>query len=401
MRILEQNYNRLSVLKAIRRFGPVARTDLPARTGLSGGLITQLTAELLENGLIRERKDMQQRPGRPRVNLEINASGAVVIGASRNLDGTVGVSFIDLAGDLIFSCDVPLRHDRTLTGLAHAIALAIGEAITTSPFEQSGIRHVGLAMHAVVDRDHGVVLHITTLPPGPVPFAQIISRELGIAVTIENDVSCMARAEHWFGRARQMDSFTLINFDLALGSARYRDGLLITGVNGISAEIGHTKLYTGAEARPCYCGAKGCAGTYASIFGVLRAAGLGTFEGAPDTDAFLRSFDGLVEQAYAGDAAALSLLHQAGEMLGVITANHINASDPGNVLILLPNPQFADLITEHFDDALVANVMPGMLHNNHVTTAFADPDWRWKGTAALALEHTYLSTGRISKELAG
>ena len=73
MRITDHALNRLNVLKAIRRWGPVARTELAMKTGLSSGSITQLTAELLGRELIIEAKETAKRNGRPRTFLEINA----------------------------------------------------------------------------------------------------------------------------------------------------------------------------------------------------------------------------------------------------------------------------------------------------------------------------------------
>ena len=61
-------------------------------------------------------------------------------------------------------------------------------------------------------------------------------------------------------------------------------------------------------------------------------------------------------------------LEQAGSFLGVALANLINATDPGNI-------------------------MPGVLPSTKIELVFADKDWRWKGTAALALEQTYIGSG--------
>ena len=59
MRNTNQALNRLRVLKAIRRDGPISRSQLPLLTDLSAGMITQLTGELLQGGLIATREPKQ------------------------------------------------------------------------------------------------------------------------------------------------------------------------------------------------------------------------------------------------------------------------------------------------------------------------------------------------------
>ena len=56
MRISDQAYNRHKVLKTVRGHGPISRIELTGLTGLSGATITEVTADLLQRGLIREER---------------------------------------------------------------------------------------------------------------------------------------------------------------------------------------------------------------------------------------------------------------------------------------------------------------------------------------------------------
>lgn len=392
MHLTNQALNRLIVLKAIRHAGPVARTQLPQLTGLAGGTITYLTSDLVERGLVIETRDSAMKRGRPRAYLSIAAAGGMVVGISIGGSGQLSAAFVDLAGNLLHSGEALLKPAATLDAYAEAIANAVAEAIATSPFARSEVSRVGISLPGVVDTHRGIVHYVTTFPSCPTPFAEPISRALGIPVTIENDMACMARAEHWFGRAQHLQTFTLVDFGLSLGSARYIDGLPMTGANGISPEIGHMKIERGPEARQCYCGGRGCTTTYASIYGILLAGG--ELEGLafPPVESLSRLFSRLLDRAEAGDARARASLDLAGDRLGVAIANHLNAADPGEILILMPDARLQPMIRERFEDALVSCVMPGMLANTSIAFALSDESWRWKGSAALALEQTYLSS---------
>jgi predicted NBD/HSP70 family sugar kinase len=388
----EQTRIRLAVLKAIRRAGPVARSQLPAMTGLSAGTISSVTADFLERNLIAEEREAGATRGRPRSYLTINAGGAVVAAATIVGIGQLAVSLVDLSGRLLHASRVAIdQPEHTLPAMALAITRALRQAIADSPFDAADLSRIGLALPAIVDTRTGTVLFMATMPRTPTPFASVIEQALGVPVTIENDMTVMARAEHWFGRAQDLDTFTLVAFDFALGSARYIDGLPWTGANGISPEVGHMKIATGPDARPCYCGARGCISAYGSMFGMLQGAGLLDDIAFPPVDHLTDRFGAFVARAEAGDAESLKHLRDGAEKLGVAVANHVNAADPGNVLVLLPPGGMRALAIQPFRDALEANVMPGMMESVAITLGETDPEWRWKGAAALALEQLYLS----------
>lgn len=390
MILTEQKRNRLTVLKAIRQSGPVARGALAQLTSLSAGTITAVTADLVANGLVLEQRQGSFTRGRPRIDLSINAGGALVLGAALVGVGVLGVSFVDLGGGLLYRSEVRTARAKTLPAMAEALADALTEAIAASPYAASEIDRIGLALPALVNARTGTVHYMSTMPAKPVPFAASIADRLGIPVTIENDLAVMARAEHWFGRAQALGSFTLIDFGYALGSARYVNGLPWSGANGIATEIGHTKIDPAADARACYCGGRGCASAYCSIFGLLSAAGWLEGVGFPRLQRLDELFNQFLDRAEAGDAQVLMQLDRAAKMLALTLANHVNASDPGAILMLMPARLLA-LLSGRFDAVFAASLMPGMGEVTSLIHAEADPDWRWKGTAALALEQTFLS----------
>jgi transcriptional regulator of PTS gene len=399
MRVTDQTLNRLRVLKAIRRASPVSRSELPDLTGLSAGTITQLTADLLRRALITERKESARRGGRPRTHLEIDAGQWIVIGASLAGEGRLTTAFVDLAGKSLFSVDIAMEKRESLPELAWRIARALDQAIEASPFERSRIARVGIGLPAVVDCNRGVVHFIMMLPPGPVPFAQIIEGHLGLPVNIENDSVCKARAEHWFGRAMDVDTFAMIDVGYTIGSAEYVGGVPRYGANGFNSELAHVKTASGKEARRCHCGARGCLTAYASIHGMLEHARLlGDLE-FPQIAILDARFEQFLDRAESGDAKARQDFAKAGFHLGRAVANKINATDPGTVLILIPGERFGALISASFREALFDNAMPTILANTRIVSAVSNSAWRWQGTAALALEQTFLSAGEAVPQL--
>lgn len=391
MRASDQTLNRLSVLKAIRRHGPVSRSELPRLTDLSGGTITQLTASLVERGLVSECRDKSRRLGRPPVYLEIAADAAVVIGVGLGAaTGCLTITFVDLMGTELFTVDLPLGPARTLAEFGERIADLIEQAIAASPFQRDAINRACLVLPAVIDSSRGTVHFMTTFPSGPFAMADQLMQRIGLPVTIENGLACMARAEHWFGRARALDTFTLISVGYSVGSAEYLDGLPKSGANGLNPELGHVKVAAGADARPCYCGGAGCLSAYASMYGILEQTDLFETIPPPDLHDIDEKFDALLDRADRGDATANALLDSAAEHLGIAIANHLTANDPGNVLVAISSARFLERIGERLRATLACNTLAAVLAATKVEFIVADPKWWQGGTAALALEQTYL-----------
>jgi predicted NBD/HSP70 family sugar kinase len=390
MRISDQAYNRLKVLKAIRARAPISRTELTALTGFSSATITDVTADLTKRGLLIEERQVKSGRGRPRALLSIDPAGGIVIGATLLRTQMIRTSIVDLAGNLLQSGEAALGRPATLEAFAVKIAEILEQAIEDSAYGAAEISRVAISLPGLVDTINGVIHWITTYDEQPFPFAALISERLQVPVTIENDSTCLARAEHWFGKAQALDTFSLFRIGLWVDAAQYVDGLPRSGGNGFSSEIAHVKTDHSADARPCLCGSKGCLALYGSIFGVMVGSGtLGSFDAHTPYD-FLPMYDELSRRAENGDPAATPLFDTAGEHLGIAIADHINAFDPGTVLVLASNLRFLKLVRPTLEQALAQNLFMPLGKKTRLEIGMVLDDWRWKGTAAHALEQTYL-----------
>lgn len=396
MAMIDVTLNRLALLKAIRNRGPIARTELQELTGLASATISQVTSELLKRGLIIERKDIAKRNGRPRILLEIDPACGIVIGASLTSRQRLVITFVDLTGEVRFEKETGSTDAHTLEDLAERAVQELEAAICESGFDRDDILRVGLSLPALIDSVHGIFYFMSTFPLGPYPLAQQIANKLGLPVTIENEMNCIARFEHWFGRAQHLDTLTVIDIGYSIGAAEYRSGLPKCGAHGITSQLGHVKLHAGPQGLPCYCGARGCANAYASIFGILQQAGK-ISSNVPPIENLDEAFQNLLTKAEAGPGNERALTASAGWHLGLLVANHINAADPGDVLILVSDDRFETLIREQFEEALRDNVLPGLLPFTNVTFELFSSQGSAKGTAALALEQSYLEGAALRR----
>jgi predicted NBD/HSP70 family sugar kinase len=392
-RIPDPSLNRLAILKAIRRYAPVSRSELPTITRLSAGTITFVTSELIRLGLVVEERESMRRSGRPKKHLKINNEGAVMLGASIDSSKGLTTTFVDLSGNCIFEIDVRMRSPESLEALGTNIAFALNRAIAASPCAHESITRVGIALPGLIDSGRGTLHQMSTFSARPIALAESIAAAIDVPVTIEDDTVCMARAEHWFGRAQELDTFTLIRAEHAIGSAQYRDGVPVAGVNGFNAQLGHVKVGGFDADRGCYCGALGCVSAYGSIYGILRGLGQMGELPYPSLENFSALFNRVLDAADDGDPRALAQIALGARYLGLVIANHLNGSDPGHILVLVAGERWCDRVAELAMPVVAQNALPGILANSQVVFGQANDDWRRLGTAALALEKTYLNQG--------
>ncbi len=390
MRLDPQTLNRLSVLKAIRRCGPVSRVELVRLTGLGGATITDITGGLMAMGLLTERKQKPDGRGRPRSELSINAAAGIALAVNIEPGVALVASFVDLEGNLIASATAPLKDHDDLGELAVSLAEDIAQIICESSFELAKITRVGVSLPAAVDKRNGVVRWIPMIPPGEIPFAAIIAKRLGCPVTVENDVDCFARAHHWFSDA-PLDNFLLVHAGLGIGAAHFAGGVPGVGANGFNIELAHVKISMDDKARPCICGGSGCLVTTASIFGMLQSSTMMLSVGERSITDIRTEFAALMALAKSGDERANQIFAEAGRHIGLALANQANILDPGVVLFQTSDPELEALLSEPVKAAFASSCFPLLRDQTELRIEQVIEGWRWKGAAALALEQIYLA----------
>lgn len=393
MRLSDQEYNRLRLLKAIRRAEPVARTDLTQLTGLAAGTISELTRDLVRrNILVEERAPI--RRGRPRAELRLNPNAAHVVAIGLSFGWSVRIEIVDMTGSSVFSFREKLPFTETMGELAQAFAAAIDRAIAASPFDRSDIQCIGATLPAITDTINGIVHWMVMYPPEPTPFAAIIEGKLGIPAFVDNGGNILARAEHWFGEGPMLDDFTLFVIGIGMASAYYSEGMLWVGAHGFNPELCHAKVvFRGG--RPCYCGTSGCLAAYGSGYAIVeqyrQARGLPALPSL-EVPQMLAALRDIVTAAQAGDSEAQDLFERAGLYLGTVLADHINGFDPARILVLFEELPFIQLIRPSAEAALERNVVPALRGRASIEFRLVDEEeMSRKGAAVLALEQIYRS----------
>ena len=91
-----------------------------------------------------------------------------------------------------------------------------------------------------------------------------------VRVAVGNDANVAALAEYAYGSMQGYDSGVMITLGTGVGGGIVINGKLITGANGLGAEIGHTMISTNYY--ECNCGNNGCFETFCSATAIIKYA---------------------------------------------------------------------------------------------------------------------------------
>lgn len=375
-----------SILRAIASRGPVARADLAVETGLSRPTVTEITANLLKGGLIKEvpraAKAESQGRGRPRVDLTIEGAARMVAGLK--VSGTeISLVLTDFDGRPITHLDQPLTPGPLpAQQLAEDIARGLTALADQAGVPLSNISGVGVGLAGIMDAKAGHVYWSPSLDQRDVAFQSILAETISLPVFIDNDANLVAIAEKSVGLGRGLSDFIVVTIESGVGMGIVLGGEVYRGARGSGAEFGHTKVQF--EGALCRCGQRGCLEAYVADYAIQReAASVGAVSHTIQSgDAATKLF----HAAAAGDSRARSVLDKAGRMFAIGLANIVNVFDPE--LIILSGEQMQS------DHLYATNVIEEMRRN---TVQIGKPPPRvevhnwdnmmWaRGAAAYALE---------------
>lgn len=267
--------NRKLILNLIRQ-GPVSRVELAEQTNLTRASVTQIVDELLEAGLVEAVSTLEHNGmGRRRTLLALCHNARYVFGVNiRRRHCEVGI--IDLYGDVLAQ-EVLTVSSRSAEEVIDEIADCILLLQKQCQLDTDRILGIGISAPGPVNYKEGILLN----PPNfsgwhNIPICRILSEKTGYEVSLEKDTNSRALEEKYFGAARDISNFMLVQIDDGVGSGVIIRDRLYRGAHGMGTEIGHTSIRF--DGPVCSCGNRGCLETYLRIPALLSGSDFTTWK---------------------------------------------------------------------------------------------------------------------------
>lgn len=314
---LMQKMNRLKVLDYVRRHVDASRTDIAQATGLSLASITNITAYLLEKGIISESGvENADRVGRKRTLLRFCADRYATVCVIIE-DRIAHVLLTDLEGEILQAEQLKtgrLSMERVLEDITASIVRM--QQIEGAP----AVLAVGVSVSGIVLED-GQFLVSNQMKWKNFPLRQRLEEMVGLPVYVEN-VSFL-RAVAYFSTMNTHEDINMLFVDMenGIGAVQYYNGAITRGTLG---EIGHTTLQRDGE--PCFCGNRGCLEAMCNPKRLLSLYSSASGEQAVG----LSDIHCLHSEK---NPHAMVAVEECGSYLGVGMANLVNLFNPSAIVI--------------------------------------------------------------------
>jgi predicted NBD/HSP70 family sugar kinase len=317
--------NLSAIVRELHTRGPLTRSELVSRTGLTRTAIRALIGDLVAADVASEgRSSADGTPGRPSRSVHLNPRRAVTMALEISVD-SLAAAIVGLGGTVLRSerVDRPAGHRSV-----EAIVRDLVDLADVVDVRGWGTRlvGVGVAVAGIVRREDGFVSMAPNLGWHDEPLGERLTAalDLPVRVWVANEADLGALAEHRRGAAIGADHVLYISGDVGVGGGMIVDGQPLIGVAGYGGEIGHLPL--NPEGLPCGCGSIGCWETEVGAIALLRHAGHGSEGGRAEVDAVLR-------EVATGQPRAVEAAERVGRWLGIGLAGLVNAFNPGLIVL--------------------------------------------------------------------
>lgn len=382
--------NIITILKAVKENGPIAKRDLQRLTGLSWGAVSTISSVLTSYGYLNTIGKQVTTFGRKPEELDVSDTNYYILGVDFNISSGICGVVTDMKGRIVREykkVNVPQNYEGAMQALYGVLDGMVAD------YADHTILGIGIAQQGFVDAQQGVSLYFPHVKGwSNVPLRELVEKRYNCYAQLMHDPNCVLIAEKHAGESFMSiaENAVLVRIDGGIGLSLMLGSEIYEGNRGQAGEFGHVTM--DPDGPVCACGKRGCLGAYASMDGMLCRfrehvqAGETTAVAADCRDIAV-----LAEAARRGDGLCRRVFAEMGEKLGLALSNLFNTFCPEIVILYGLATAYQDL----FFDALLRSL------NTHIySTISAKVQISSLGTNAPALGAALTVSDRVLERIA-
>jgi predicted NBD/HSP70 family sugar kinase len=256
---LIQELNRSIILRTIRHYGPVSRTEIAKKNKISPTTVTAAVKELIRQGLVYEDGVGVSTGGRKPVLVRFSSDSKFIIAVAIT-NSSIKIAEMNLEAKVRKQKIFPVYN---LTGklVIDYLLKSIGQFLE----EYSDLtKCIGISIISpgIINVDKGIIYENTKLKLKNIPLKEMVEKQFKLKTWLENDANAIALAEKRFGAYRKFKNLIYITIGDGVGAGIIVNGSIFRGCRGGAGEVGHTSI--DRNGIPCDCGNTGCLENYVS-----------------------------------------------------------------------------------------------------------------------------------------
>lgn len=332
-RLSDRERKNLAILDAIKRYGPISRTDISKLIKLNIVTVSNYVNNFIEQGLVIEKGlDISSGGRRPTI-VVLNPKAAFVLGVDLGF-ATVTAVLADLEGSVVAHAQASRPRD-TADHVVKVLTDLVDQVIQTAGVDRQKLRGIRIGASGVIDREVGTVRCTDGVASIYVPITTLLEQRFKLPTAIEHDVTTAAYGEWSLGSGTDVD--IMLFMYSGVGCGMIINGEIYHGATGTAGEV---SIKDEMDSQDVWIGNINALKPWAAHLGIPDAARESITKGAiskmPDLaggDPAKITMNIVFDAAKDGDKLAMEIVQKAGERLGIRIAFLVNLLNPGAVVI--------------------------------------------------------------------
>jgi predicted NBD/HSP70 family sugar kinase len=354
-RVFDNDPSWAKVLSSVWQKDPFTKMDVVRKAGLSLPTVTNVLADLENEGYVVHVGNGASRGGRPPSLYRFNPTARYAIGV-QIYQGKNFIGLVDLFENSVGTVEYPFMDDATAEYVIASLTEGIWNLLSAHSVPVERLVGIGLGIPGFFDRETGVWLGFPWSPAlKNVPLGSFLEREFRVPVLIRNEVNVHADAELRYGHTPTEKDMLLVTCHEGLKASVVVDGKILSGKHGNFGSVGH--LVVDENGRPCFCGARGCLEMYASGRTIRRLTAqrpeIVSQIGDPNAANFPHK---VLELARKGDAACRDVVESILPYMGRAFASMIRFTDIDTLVLLGVYAEGGDYLQTRLYDEITARL---------------------------------------------
>ncbi|QNU68658.1 ROK family transcriptional regulator [Ruminiclostridium herbifermentans] len=311
--------NRNTVLSLIVKKKSISRAAISTLTNLSKSTVSSIVEELLSENIIMENGEgiSTKLGGRKPIELVFNPSAGYIIGIDIGASKSICV-ICDLSGRILIK-EVLQKKNYDSNDYLNLIINTVKKMAANLGLGDK-IIGVGVGIPGTADIENGIARFVPKLDWIDFPICDVLKKEFGVDVFIDNDVNMAVYGEKWLGVGKEYNNCVFISIGDGIGSGIIIDNKIYRGHNYTGGEIGYLVLSKDALQTEKYTpDAYGYFESVASGSAIERKFGISCKE--------------VFEKASHNDIECIEAVNEMTEYLSMGIANIVSVLSPQAVII--------------------------------------------------------------------
>ena len=200
-------------------------------TGLSRPTVHAVLDDLLETGLVEAASPATAGPGRPARAFRFARETGLVAGVDLGPRGARAI-ICDLSGRRMGYAELAPERKADLSLIPRALEAAAGS------IDLGRLRAVGVGLPGVVEADGRLRASLAMPDMVGLPVAELLAKELGQPIVVDNDIKLAALAEQRGGAGRGYSDVVYLQIGHRLSVSIVLNGVIRQGRHRLAGELG-------------------------------------------------------------------------------------------------------------------------------------------------------------------